>query len=178
LAFAIAMMTASIYSDLEAVNDSRRWLATAESIADKIPSLRENFEYLVERADIASGTCDLAELQMIYKAARQLGIPSSNHRLRRWAFALRALIDHLAGEDMDSMAAIEELTARHRNEDVGDIADFEIAVALKISLKAERRKTTALRLHQYLKHRRPRPHLAMLQQIASELEQAGQTKSR
>jgi DNA-binding SARP family transcriptional activator len=176
LAFVIAMMAASIHSDIGTRDESRRWLATAERIADDNPALRDNFEYLITKTDIASATCDVAELQLLIDAAQRLGIPYANHRIRRWATALRALIAHLSGAEMDSKAVIAELTENHRDGELGDIADLEMAIALRISRTAERRATTMLRLRQYLERRRPAPLLAMLQQTISELEHTGRRR--
>jgi DNA-binding SARP family transcriptional activator len=178
LKFTLAMMTASIHSDLGDTYQSRRWLAIAEAIGDTIPSLRRNFTYLIAKADIASATCDIGELQTIRDAARQIGFPPSNRRIGRWATALEALIDHLNGAEMDSAAAIENLTVNHRKGEPHQFSDFEAAVALKISRKSERKSTTMLRLRRYLALRRPGPLLAMLQQTITDLEQNGRRRSR
>lgn len=172
LQFNVALNSASFYSELGDNEQTRAWLAHAEKIADEVPALRNNFDYLMIRTDIASATCDIGELRALYDSAQRLGVMPRNGRVSRWADTLKILLNHLSGESFDGPAAIRHLTRFHRHGDSGDTADFEMATALQISRVSEPLDVTRARLRRYVEHGRRTylPLSPMLRQAIREID--------
>jgi hypothetical protein len=174
LQFVTTLTLGNFHIDAGNAQLGHEYVSRAETLADAIPALRNNFEYLIVRTDVASATCNLGELKALHHAAEELGIPASNERLTRWMNTLTLLIDHLSGGTDDPQVAISTLTAHHRPGEIGDAADFEMAVALRISRTIERPEITRRRLKKYLASDRSgfSPLSSMLQQGAASIDRA------
>jgi hypothetical protein len=132
--FTNAIMCASIYSDIHDDVSSKTWRLEAERIADEIPSYREHQHYVVIGSEIAVAAWDVCEIRAWYKRAVSTVGLDTHHRGRRWIFALEVLDKHISGHHLDTIDVIHELAMQHRNGDNGQIADFEMAIALRVAL--------------------------------------------
>ena len=159
--FALTLMCASVFSDIRDDTASEAWRIKAERIGDEVPSFRENQHYIVIASELAVGAWNLPEIRSWYSMALSTPGITTNRRGRRWVYALEVLDKHVSGTFIDVPAVIDELAAAHRGGDNGQIADFEMAAALRIAVGTEHQAHAEMRLNEYLtRHRHGRQPLS------------------
>ena len=132
--FNVALMFASIFSDIHDDVTSKAWWTEAERTANEFPSYRDNQHYIIIGSEIAVAAWDVREIRDWYKMAVSTVGLDTHPRGRRWIYALEVLDKHISGESVDVADAIYRLAMQHRNGDNGQIGDFEMATALRVAM--------------------------------------------
>ena len=115
--------------DFPNLGDGDDWLPILDACVSEHPELAARPSNVIVRLDCACCSGDLAEAQKWLEAGQRLCQDSRLIRLQRWMRTAEVRVRQLAG-DLPSIDEASRLVAHHRPaSEVGDISDFEVAVA-------------------------------------------------
>jgi tetratricopeptide (TPR) repeat protein len=147
----LKLSIASQYLDNGQPDNGREWFSQISCPTWGSGDHRLEYAYLAVAADFALYDGDNAALISLSELSAQLPCDDVSARVKRWRNALSWIGRHARGEQLDTRAAVEELTNEHIvGREIGDVGDFEMTILLSILNAYDRKEMARTEFEKYV----------------------------